>query len=685
MAAPTVCTTPVCLEAASTMLSQMALNWEKIDPCTDFEQMMCHRFPLLNEPDMSPFRKLGPRHKRVLEGILQGSYQEAISEQLVSWTSTFPTNAADEANFNMIKRAYAACMDTDTIEKAGTKPLVDLIASVNSLWPINTGDLKSKVTKADHAGLADVMSFLEELGISTFQKMDVSNNPWDPTLKTIYMTAPPPLKDNVTEYQDPEAMLAYANSTSQMLAQYLPGNATAEMVATIAEDVVALDVAIAGVAVANVPVPNSIEGAYNLTLKEAADFYGLDKVVKSLAPEYNQPIIVMPKQILANFSEIIASHPKVALQAYLLVRAIHTLSIEVDSTASGNGKSRSDHCLAHLTHDLRHILGRFFVASTYPDSTRKLAGEVANNIRSELKTRISQLTWMSDDAKTRAAKKVDNMVQSLGYYSSPTLDLKSPESLASYYKTLNITANYFDNVLAKRLHQLSQQMAATSKPADRLFTISGGDAAWEINAAYAPFENTITLSSGMFQSPLFSDQLPGYVSYSTLGGVVGHEIVHGFDSAGRLWNENAQPFPWWDNKTVAAYEERAQCFVKQYSEFTYPITGGKTANTDGEQTLGENISDAGGLQLAFKAWKKTQEGKKDASLPGLEKFTHEQLFFMFFASGWCNSYTPKHNEESFATDVHAHDSQRIMGTTANSRAFREAFNCKVKEPACEIF
>jgi len=394
---------------------------------------------------------------------------------------------------------------------------------------------------------------------------------------------------------------------------------------------------------------------------------------------------VRPKPVLANVTEVIASHPKTVLQTYLLLRAIDALSAEVDSTATGDGKGRDDYCIAHLKHDLNHILGRFFVASTYPDSVRKLAGDVASNIRSEFKTRIVQLGWMSDDAKTRATKKVDNMAQTIGYYSSPTVDLKSPESLANYYKTLNITTNYFHNVLAKRLHQRSQEMAMTSKPADRLLTYFGGDAAWEVNAAYVPTENSITLTAGMFQQPLFSDQLPGYVSYSSLGSIVGHEIVHGFDSSGRLFNENAQPLPWWDNKTVAAYQERTQCFVKQYSEFEYPIPGGKTTKTNGEQTLGENISDAGGLQLAYKAWKKTQEGKKDAGLPGLEKFTHEQLFFMFFASGYCNSFTPERNLVKFATDEHAHDSHRILGATANSRAFREAFGCKVKEPTCEIF
>jgi endothelin-converting enzyme len=180
MAAPSVCTTPVCLEAASTLLAQMALNWEKMDPCTNFDQIMCQRFPVLNEPNTSQLRKLGPRHSRVLQSILKGTYEEAVSGQLISWDSTFPTNAVDEANFNMVKRAYTACMDTDTIEKTGTKPLVDLLASLHSLWPINTGDLQSKMTKADYDGLADVMYFLEELGIATFQTLQVGNNPWDP-------------------------------------------------------------------------------------------------------------------------------------------------------------------------------------------------------------------------------------------------------------------------------------------------------------------------------------------------------------------------------------------------------------------------------------------------------------------------------------------------------------------------
>lgn len=674
------------------LVSQMAPKpiWDKLDPCTDFDKLVCHQFPILNAADRSGASQLAGQNSRIIRSILDGDYQHATTEQLVSWNSTFPTNDVDEANFNLLKRAYTSCMDLDTINKTGTQPLVDLIAAVNSLWPIKTNgtlDLNSTMTKADYDSFTDVIAYLEELDISSLNQIAVLNNPWNAKIKTITLGAAPLRRSNLTEYKDPEAMIAYANTTSQTLLQFLPGNITAETAAAIAEGVVLFEVAMtqAGGNTSEPEGPWDYSHAANITIKEAADFFHLDKVIQTIAPGYNQSIIMTAKEWFSDVSKLVAAQPKVVLQSYLLLRAIDVFSLEIDSTQVGKDGDRAGYCIERIELDLKHILSRFFAAWTYPDSNRQFVGDVATNIRSALKARIGQLDWMSAESKARAIKKVENMAQSIGYYSSPTIDLKKPESIASFYQTLNLTTSHFSNVLSSRAHARERELASLFQPVDRAFVGSGHDKAWDVNAGYFSQENAMILTAGFFQSPFFSDQLPGYISYGSLGAVVGHEVVHGFDSTGRHFNENAAPISWWDNATVSAYQQRQQCFVKQYDGYEYPISGGKKANTSGKQTLGENISDAGGLRLAFDAWKKTQDGKKDAALPGLEGFTNEQLFFMSWGAVWCNSYTPETNEKKYATDEHAFDTHRIIGATANSRAFREAWGCKVKEPTCEIF
>jgi len=240
-------------------------------------------------------------------------------------------------------------------------------------------------------------------------------------------------------------------------------------------------------------------------------------------------------------------------------------------------------------------------------------------------------------------------------------------------------------VLSARRHVVATAFRSVLEPTDR-HKMNGP--LHLVNAFYNVQDNSVSILAGISQLPIFSPDLPGYASYGSMGAIVGHEILHGFDSTGRLFDENAAFKTWWDNGTISAFKERAQCFIDQYGAFEYPIPGGETAKTDGEATLGENISDAGGLRIAYDAWKATQSGpgaKVDATLPGLEKFTRDQLFFMFYANTWCNNASPEYLAAIAPSDNHAPDSQRIVGAAANSRGFREAFQCQVKEPECELF
>jgi endothelin-converting enzyme len=195
------------------------------------------------------------------------------------------------------------------------------------------------------------------------------------------------------------------------------------------------------------------------------------------------------------------------------------------------------------------------------------------------------------------------------------------------------------------------------------------------------------IPAGISQLPLFHYHLPDYALYGGLGSVIGHEITHGFDSNGRLWNEDAEHRTWWDNATVNGFQSRAQCFVDQYSQFEVPIPGGQQGKVSGELTLPENLADSGGLRAAYEAWvadRKNMPEAWDQDLPGLDEFTHEQMFFIFWGNLWCDYSSPARNE-LVLQDVHAPHSARILGMAANSRAFKEAWNCPVKEPVCELF
>lgn len=131
---------------------------------------------------------------------------------------------------------------------------------------------------------------------------------------------------------------------------------------------------------------------------------------------------------------------------------------------------------------------------------------------------------------------------------------------------------------------------------------------------------------------MFQYDLPAYVSYGAFGSVAGHELTHAFDSSGRHYDEHGNYTDWWTEHTVQEFSKRADCFVEQYSDFTVEGRNGEPLHVNGKLTLGENIADSGGLAAAFTAWKQRQGGAPDEDLPGLEFFSHDQLFFIFYAN-----------------------------------------------------
>ena len=126
-----------------------------------------------------------------------------------------------------------------------------------------------------------------------------------------------------------------------------------------------------------------------------------------------------------------------------------------------------------------------------------------------------------------------------------------------------------------------------------------------------------------------------------------------FDSTGRHYDETGNYTNWWDTETVKAFEQRAQCFVDQYSKFTVEGPGNRTLHVNGRLTLGENIADAGGLTAAFHAWKKRDEATPDPRLPGLDSFSKEQLFFISYGNWWCGKTTKEAAEHAIYSDPHS--------------------------------
>lgn len=307
---------------------------------------------------------------------------------------------------------------------------------------------------------------------------------------------------------------------------------------------------------------------------------------------------------------------------------------------------------------------------------------IVSDIKDQFSKKLKATKWMEDKVIDKALKKVHNIVQKIGY-PTKSPDIMDPKDLRDYYQTVDVNATtFFANAVSMRRSDVARMWSAFGKPVDRN---EWGMTVPTVNAYYNPPGNEIVFPAGIMQFPVFSVSVPAYLSYGAFGSVSGHELSHAFDSTGRHYDEIGNYTDWWSEETVKAFQKRADCFVEQYSNFSVPGPDDKPLHVNGRLTLGENIADAGGLSASFQAWEMRAAESPNLDLPGLEYFTQAQLFFVNYANWWCGMTRKETAIQRIYSDPHAPKWARILGTMANSREFRDAFDCPIKKPVCELW
>ncbi|KAJ0157460.1 Endothelin-converting enzyme 2 [Colletotrichum tanaceti] len=336
-----------------------------------------------------------------------------------------------------------------------------------------------------------------------------------------------------------------------------------------------------------------------------------------------------------------------------------------------------------LPSGLGWILSRFYLDKVYSKEARELTTNMMGSIQQAFITRLGNMDWLSSDVKKTAEEKVNAIVKKIGYPDmSP--DTANPRNLADTFSGLQLGNVYFDNAVAFSTFSVKKLYAQLGKPVDRAIWFQ---TASTTNAYYSPSLNDIVISAGIEQKPLYSPDYPAYINYGGLGMFLGHELTHGFDNNGHNYAANGSLVNWWDDKSLQGFTNRTKCFVDQYQKFTVKAPNGTDVHVNGNLTLGENIADAGGVVTAYAAWKKSLEDKKsnDMDLPGLEKFSHEQLFFVHYAQNWCERTTNEFTVYQIGTDPHSPGFARIKGPVDNSEDFRTVFNCPQKQATCTLW
>ncbi|KAL2008312.1 hypothetical protein VTN00DRAFT_8294 [Thermoascus crustaceus] len=684
IAAPSLCQTPECIHAASEILYNLDPNYTNIDPCTDFDQYVCGGWR--ERHDMRPDQG----------SIFAGTYMEENSQTLLRHVLESPqplvktaVEAADAEVFQKLKAQYDACVDEATLRERGAKPLEDILAQIEKIYP--AGNLTSAVV------------YLMEIGVEALTSFSISQDDRNPDSVAIFVAPPREIGLPAREYYNNTKNVADYTAVLEKVLGGFRGESSSSLEGNLAHDIVAFETKLAN-ATPDTQTQEDVTKSYNpRTIDEVHSLLpeiSFSDIIATLGPENftTNRLIVGSPSYLKELSTILKVTSTETVQWFLKWKAIQgyassiedrriTPLVEFNNQLQGKDpKAREDRwrkCISVVDNELPWILSRFYVLEAFSEEAKKLGDQIVSDIKERFVFTLDQTQWMSPEVRKLGIEKVGNIIQKIGY-PTKSPNVMDPANLKQYYAGLELSnKTFFENQVSIAKFDLHREWSKLGKPADR---DEWGMSAPTVNAYYNPPGNEIVFPAGIMQVPVFyGPSAPLYLSYGAFGAVSGHELSHAFDSTGRHYDQTGNYTNWWDNKTVEAFEQRAQCFVDQYSNFTVPGPDDKPLHVNGRLTLGENIADAGGLTAAFHAWKKRDDASSDPMLPGLSDFTKEQLFFVSYASWWCSKTTKEAAIRAIYNDPHAPKPARIIGTMANSREFREAFNCPVKEPTCKLW
>ena len=303
-------------------------------------------------------------------------------------------------------------------------------------------------------------------------------------------------------------------------------------------------------------------------------------------------------------------------------------------------------------------IGRLFVKDFFSEKTKKRYSDMVEKVRDAFIEDINDLTWMSESTKIEALKKLNKMKKKVGY----------PDHWRDFNDMKIDRQSYVNNIISGNRWWFLKELTKLTRDVDRN---EWNITPQEYNAYYSPANNEIVVSASVVSIPGFSDnQIDDAVAYGYVAGsTIGHEVTHGFDMEGKEYDMNGNLRKWWTPEDSLSFVQRAYPLIEQYNQYVVV----DTFRCKGEATWNENIADLGGVTLALRAFKKTDQYKKGKKIAG---YTPLQRFFMGYALGWMNIYTKERLIRKVTGDEHAPPKWRINGVLSNIPEFYEAFNVK---------
>lgn len=673
-----LCESDSCKSRAELILASVN---KSADPCQDFYAYVCNRWnkehPISDDlASMSPFIEV--RHRVLSE----------LSDILENLPVALEAKTAREK----AAVAYRSCMDTKTMEEQRMSA-VRKVFQKNGLadWPVLPGGAGS-----------DIKTFgemVKKTGINSLFSLDVIRDNDDIKSRIIQLG---PVSDRQFDF-----LLSAAQRSSVTLADKF-------------NEVV--------VAAAKLVKPDAKDDALKIYVEEAASFMkelkkkrqsashrekvlwnqqkttiedfqkslpGFD-LLDALSHEFGKVGIQITKDekivvtavpaVKATLKLYLETKPEVVYNYIGFVKTLHllplaserfhTLLSEISGMVTG-AKSPAPRwriCAERLQDIMKDTTGRLYTEKKLSAEPKEEALNYVREVGRSLYERLRHVIWMDRDTREKARNKLWEMTPRIGY---PDKFL-SDDHIDEKYKGVG---HLKDNEIFVEIIEKFEQDAHRQMLSKLRMPIDDNDewsvsAAEDVNAYYVPETNEIYLPGGILQGVFFQEGLPSYINLGAIGAIIGHEMSHGYDDQGRFYDENGRLGDWWGGDTEEEFNDKKECFIEQYRNIVDPDTN-KSIN--GENTVGENIADNGGVRLAFATYRRLQDEAVTYTLPGLDEFLPQQLFFISYALMWCGSQRPEQRDESMS-DVHSPNRWRVNIPLKNMDEFTAAFECRTGTP-----
>lgn len=307
---------------------------------------------------------------------------------------------------------------------------------------------------------------------------------------------------------------------------------------------------------------------------------------------------------------------------------------------------------------LGDMLGQVYVEEYFNEKSKKRMLDLVNNLQAAFENRINKAKWMSDSTKVKAKEKLYAFGKKIGF----------PDKWKTYDGVVISRDNLIENIRTCAEWGYQESIRKIDSPIDKTewyFTPP------TVNAYYSPLNNEIAFPAGILQFPFFDAGADDAINYGAIGAVIGHEMTHGFDDNGRLYDAQGNLNDWWIEKDATEFTKLADKIVDEFNNYTVV----DTMRINGKLTLGENIADFGGLQIAYEAFKRTEQGKSNNKIDG---FTPDQRFFLSWAQIWRNKTTPETEMRLLVVDTHSPGEFRCNAALKHMKEFYNAFNVTPK-------